>query len=142
MNIVDANLLLYAYDESSQHHKAAKEWWVSQLKHHAPVGIPWLTVGAFLRITTNRALRRPLNATEAADIVSDWFSFPQVIALSPGPQFWPLCRDLIIEYQVSGALMTDAQLAALALEWGGRVCTHDLDFKRFDRVPVVYPLRD
>lgn len=56
MKLIDANLLLYVHDSTSEYHRAAVDWWTQQLEADRPIGIPWLTVSAFL---THRALRRP-----------------------------------------------------------------------------------
>jgi len=71
--LIDANLLLYAYDPSSAHHEAARSWLETTLSRPEPVGLAWMTVLAFLRITTNpRALQHPFSISEAMAIVSEW----------------------------------------------------------------------
>ena len=61
MTIVDANLLLYAYDATSRRHLGARSWLEEQLSGSAPVGLPWVVLLAFLRISTSpRVLARPL----------------------------------------------------------------------------------
>jgi predicted nucleic acid-binding protein len=64
-----------------------------------------------------------------------------VEALSPGSNFWTFFRQIIMDSQVAVPLMSDAKLAALALERGATVCTHDLDFSRFKMIQVEFPLR-
>ena len=93
------------------------------------------------RITTHRALKRPLSAKEAVDIVESWLGHEQVRTVSPGSNFWTLFKQIVLNCQVAGPLMSDAKLAALALEWGATVCTHDLDFLRFEQIQVEFPLR-
>ena len=141
MKLIDANLLLYVHDSSSEHHRAALSWLTEQLEADRPIGIPWLTISAFLRVTTHRNLRRPLSCKEAVGIVDSWLEHDHVSAISPGTNFWVFFRQIVVESQVAGALVTDAKLAALALEYGAIVCTHDLDFLRFQRIQVEFPLR-
>lgn len=63
--IVDANILLYAVDEASAHHLAAAEWLTSALNGNTRVGLPWQTLGAFVRISTHpRVAVSPLSAAE------------------------------------------------------------------------------
>ncbi len=70
MILIDANLLLYAYDSSSEQHQRAKEWLESVFTGPGPVYLSWMTIMAFLRIGTNpRALTNPLSTTEAITII-------------------------------------------------------------------------
>lgn len=141
MILVDANLLLYAHDTESRHHEAALRWWRECLANEPFVGLAWETVGAFLRVTTHRSvMRRPLSPEEASQIVDQWLGCAAVHPVTPGPRHWEILRSLLAEAQVTGALVTDARLAALAIEHGLRVATHDLDFRRFEGLRVVYPL--
>ena len=55
-------------------------------------------------------------------------------------RFWPLLRELVVEAQVSGPLLTDAALAALALEHGATLCSTDRDFRRFRGLKLCDPL--
>lgn len=75
------------------------------------------------------------------EIVDSWFQYDQVRPISPGANFWAFFRQVVVEGQVVGPLMSDAKLAALALECGAMVSTNDLDFLRFQAVQVEFPLR-
>ena len=84
------------------------------------VGLLWLTVSAFLRITTNRKLlAQRLTLSEAADMVDSWLQQPNIRPITPGDEDWTIFRKMIIEGQVTGALISDAQLAAVTIENGG-----------------------
>jgi toxin-antitoxin system PIN domain toxin len=141
MIVVDANLLLYAYDSDSPHHLKAREWVEAMLSGNVPVRFPWQTIGAFLRIVTNSALRgRRFTPLEAVATVDEWLAQPNVQILTPGETHWPLLRETIIDGQAAGPLMTDAQLAALTIESGGTLYTTDRDFSRFPGLKWVNPL--
>jgi predicted nucleic acid-binding protein len=45
---------------------------------------------------------------------------------------WPLLRRMIVEGQAPGALVSDAQIATLTMEYGGTLQTTDRDFARFE----------
>ncbi len=140
MKLLDANVLLYAYDSNSAHHAACRDWLEGALNDDEPVGLPWQTSLAFIRISTNpRAVRRPLEPKEACAIISVLFERPNVVVVEPGEQFWRTFLGLVAEGKVSGPLITDAALAALALEQGASVCSTDRDFRRFDGLPVMDP---
>ena len=141
MILIDANLLLYAYDPSSLQHHAARNWLETTLSKPELIGLPWLTLLAFLRISTSpRPLENPLSVAEAGAIVSDWLDRPTVILLNPGDRHWQILRDLIIKGQARGALVTDAHLAALAIEHGATLATTDRDFARFPGLKFFNPL--
>ena len=141
MILVDANLLLYAYNGSSEDHAKAKEWLETVFSGHEPVALCWSVILAFIRIATNsRAFPRPLSRTEAAAVVSEWFNQPQTVVIGPGENHWVILQRALSEGKASGALVSDAHLAALAIEHGATLCSSDRDFARFPRVRLLNPL--
>jgi toxin-antitoxin system PIN domain toxin len=95
---------------------------------------------AFVRISTNsRATKRPLPSAEACAIVSGWLDQANVSVIGAGDRLWTLLRDQILEAQVTGPLVTDAALAALALEHGATLCSVDRDFRRFRGLKLIDP---
>ena len=141
MIVLDANILLYAYDSASSHHKKARAWIEDVFSEAEPIGLPWQTVGAFLRIMTNPRLPgERFSIEEAVKIVDRWLEQPNIRLLVPGDDHWPSLRRMIREGQASGALVSDAQLAALASEYGGVLHTTDRDFARFPGLRWKDPL--
>lgn len=141
MTLIDANLLLYAYDTTSGPHKSARAWLEDALSRPEPVQLSWHTILAFLRISTNpRALQNPLSISEAVAIVSEWLERPMVAILAPGERHWGILKDLLTEGQVYGPLVSDAHLAALAVEHGAELKTTDRDFSRFPALKWRNPL--
>lgn len=139
--LLDANLLLYAVHRTSAFHEAARAWLTEQLNGPRRVGLPWQSLGAFLRIATHpRAFERPLSAQDAWARVDDWLSARPVWTPVPGDRHASILGKLIVDHDVRGNLMPDAQLAALALEHGLTVCSADTDFARFTDVRWVNPL--
>ena len=123
MTLIDANLLLYAFDRSSPHHRAARHWLNVTLSKADLVALSWATMLAFLRLGTDpRLLKHPLTITEAVGIVAGWLERPNVTVLSAGERHWTILTRLFEEGQVRGALVTDAHLAALAIEHGAASC--------------------
>ena len=142
MILVDANLLLYAYDSTAPEHPNARRWLEDVLAKPEPVLLPWQSIYAFLRIATNpRAWRTPLTVEEARAIVDEWLSLPNVITPSPTERHWEILREFLADSQCRGPLVADAVLAALAMEHGAELCTNDRDFSRFPKLRVVNPLR-
>jgi toxin-antitoxin system PIN domain toxin len=139
--LLDANVLLYAYDRASERHDTAAGWLEKVLTGVEPVGVSWTVVLAFLRVTTSRRmLREPLPMTEAASVVSQWLERPNVQVLHPGDRHWSILGALLGETQIRGADVMDAHLAALGLEHGATVATHDRDFARFPGLKTFDPV--
>ncbi|MBS0612270.1 MAG: PIN domain-containing protein [Proteobacteria bacterium] len=140
MKLLDANILLYAFDANSTHHATCKAWLESTLNDDEPVGLPWQTSLAFIRISTNpRALRTPLSIADACDIVDSLLEQPCTVVVEPGEHYWETFRALVTASRVSGPLVTGAALAAMAIEQGASVCTTDRDFRRFDGIAIIDP---
>ena len=141
MILVDANLLLYAYHPRSDRHEAGRRWLERALAGPELVRFAWVTLWAFLRISTNpRVFERPLSATEASAAVSSWLAQPAAGILDPGERHWEILSGLLADGQATGSLVMDAALAALAIEHGATLCTTDRDFVRFPRLKAVDPL--
>ncbi len=141
MIVVDANLLIYAVDADSPHHGAARRWLEETLSGSTRVGLAWVALLAFLRVTTHpAAVRRPLTVERALAYVDGWLAQPFVEPVAPGEGHWPLLRTLLAATGTAGNLTSDAHLAALALERGAAVCSTDHDFRRFPGLRHVDPL--
>lgn len=142
MIVPDANLLLYAYDQTSPFHGKAKQWWEECLSGVEPVGLTHPVVFAFLRIATNaRAFVSPLTLSKANGIVKEWLGAPPVQVLLPAPDHLQRTLDLLEQAASAGGnLVTDAQIAALAHACRATIHTADADFRRFKTVRTYYPL--
>jgi uncharacterized protein len=139
--VVDANILIYSYDSGSSQHAKARAWVEETFSGLESVGLSWKTVSAFLRVMTNTRLPGPrLSLEQAVRLVDEWLEQPHVRVLSPSDEHWILLRRMIVEGQASGALISDAQLAALTMEYGGELHTTDRDFARFPGLRWTNPL--
>jgi len=139
--VLDANLLLYAYNSAAPNHARARQFAEDVFSGTEAVGLPWQTVSAFLRIITNRQLiGERLSMEEAPAVVEEWAAQPMVHLLAPGDRHWAFFRRMLVEGKVSGPMTTDAELAALTMENGGVLYTTDRDFARFPGLKWVDPL--
>ena len=138
--IVDANILLYAVDSTSVFHQPAIHWLEEALNGSARVGFPWVSLIAFQRIATHpRASANPLTPCQAYAFISDWLASPQAWIPEPGTGHAAVLEKLLIDGDLRGNLVTDAHLAALAIEHGVGICSFDSDFARFTDVTWVRP---
>jgi uncharacterized protein len=139
--LVDANLLIYAIDADSPQHRRARPWLEQVLSGTAPVGLPWIVILAFVRITTRAGImRHPLPLADALAYVDSWLQQPCVEAIAPGAQHWPILCRLLEATGAAGNLTSDAHIAALALERGAAICSTDHDFARFPGIRHINPL--
>lgn len=138
--LVDANILLYSVDETSRFHPAATSWLTAALNGARRVGLPWISLTAFLRISTNpRALAAPLDPAEAWSIIDRWLAAPTAWVPTPGPGHGEVLRRLTVEHDIRAGLVTDAVLAALCIEHGLQMISADSDFARFPEVAWLNP---
>ena len=140
MILIDVNLLVYAHNEGAAQHAAASRWLESVLASDESIALPWAVLHAFLRLTTSRrVMPSPLTTREAIEIIDDWRA--RVRVLEPGAGYWPVFRQLLTGAEVRGDLVSDAHLAALAIEHDATLYTADGDFRRFSGLRVINPLR-
>lgn len=141
MILVDANLLIYAVDQDSPHHVRARAWLEDLLSGTTLVGFAWVVILAFVRVTTRPGiLQKPLDPERAIEYMHEWLEQPYARAVGPGEHHWPLLRNLLRGTGTAGNLVSDAHLAAIALEQGATIHSTDHDFRRFPGVESINPL--
>lgn len=141
MILVDANLLLYAYRPRAEQHETSRAWLESVLSGSEFVRFAWVSVWAFLRISTNpRIFERPLLSSEALAAVGSWLDQPVAGILEPGERHVEILAGLLADGQASGPLVMDAALAAIAIEHGATLYTTDRDFARFPGLDWTNPI--
>ena len=141
--LIDANLLIYAVDATAPEHRKASSWLTDQLNGDRRVGLPWESLTAFLRITTHpRATTQPLGPAEAWRFVQDWLAVDLVWVPVATARHADVLAGLLGRYRISGNLVPDAHLAALAIEHGLEICSADTDFARFTEVRWRNPIAD
>jgi len=139
--LVDVNLLVYATNTSASQYAAAREWLDRQLVDTPRLGLPWTALLGFLRLSTSgRIVKRPLTMAAAWNQVSQWLSCDPVWIPTPGERHVEVLGKLLAEPGVHGNLVTDAHLAALAIEHGLTLCSTDGDFARFSALKWLNPL--
>jgi len=138
--VLDANILFYGYSTGSPQHEKARTCIEKLFSGSEPIGLPWQTITAFLRISTNARLPGARPAVEAAQEIEEWLNQPNVRLISPADDHWRVLRRMIFEGQAFGPLVSDAQIAALAIENGAVLYSSDRDFARFPGLRWVNPL--
>ena len=132
MKLVDTNVLLYAVDADSPHHKQSLTWIEETLSAGPGMAMAWIAIVGFVRLSTRRGiLRMPLSVVQSLASVDDWLCHPNAHILHPGQRHADLFARLLLAAGTAGNLTNDAHLAALAIEHDAEICTFDRDFKRF-----------
>jgi toxin-antitoxin system PIN domain toxin len=141
VRLPDLNLLLYAVDEGAPHHRGARAWLDQILSGTESVGLAWLVLLGFIRISTNPVvLEHPLDPVDALDVVEGWLGQSVAAVIHPTPRHASVLRQLLVPLGTAGNLTSDAHLAALAIEHGAELCSHDGDFARFTGLRWTDPL--
>ena len=143
MILVDANILLYAYLDVFPQHERVADWLENLLTTRTEtVGVSWVATTAFMRISTNRRVFDvPSSPERSADRLDELFAHPMVQMVSPADSHWSIYSSLIREMNLSGDIVMDAHIAAIAIENNASVASTDKDFRRFsDHVKIIDPL--
>ena len=142
MIIPDVNILVYAFNEDAPDHEVARDWWGRILNGTERVGLPWMVSAGFVRISTNpNATPNPLKPSEAVRLVRDWLNYSHVAVLEPGPDHLDLLDRNLTVTGTGGNLVTDAHIAAIAIEYDAVVHSADSDFGRFPGLRWHNPLK-
>jgi len=140
--VPDTNLLVYAVHAEAAEHRRAKRWLDELLTGDEPVGLPWIVVLGFIRLTTNRlVIPKPWPVEDALALVDTWYAQRVVSVVEPGAAHWRVLRSLLSDGGRGGNLTTDAHLAALCIERGATLHSADGDFGRFRSLRWENPLR-
>jgi len=141
MILLDANILLYAYNSDGPQHPAASDWLQALFSSKEVVGLALVTLWAFLRVSTNpRLWLTPKSTAEAFRLIRGWLELPGVLLVKPGPRHLHLVEQIMIDSAVTGSLVSDAVLAAIAMEHAATLASTDRDFKRFSGLRWINPL--
>ncbi|HTZ87615.1 MAG TPA: TA system VapC family ribonuclease toxin [Solirubrobacteraceae bacterium] len=143
MRLPDVNLLVYAADEEAREHEQALDWVETTLSGVETVAFAWHTLIGFLRVTTRSrggGAGNPWPVEHALDVVDGWLAQPVATVIHPTDRHAAVLRDLLAPLGAGGNLTSDAHLAALAIEHGATLCSHDNDFSRFPGLRWEDPL--
>ena len=135
MILVDANILLYAEDSLHPRHQETRIWWDNQLSGTGVVCLCWTVISAFIRIGTNpRVFEYPLSLEQSLARVQSWLVQPCMRIIRPTEQHWTVFKQVLTDGQATAILVSDAHLAALAIEHGCELVSTDSDFARFPKL--------
>ena len=141
MIVPDVNLLVFAYHKQSPYHEGARGWWEGRVNGTETVGIPWAVTTGFVRLMANpRVLESPMSPSAALGPVMIWFQYAHIQSLDPGSDHLTNLQSFFDAVDGGAKLVTDAHIAALAIEHQAVVHSHDSDFRRFPGLQWYNPL--
>jgi uncharacterized protein len=132
MKTPDVNLLLYAVNADSPQHKAARSWIESAFASAGGIAFCWPALLGFLRLATRTGIfSQPLTVEQALEVVDAWLEHPAARVIAPTERHAALLSGLLLARGRGGNLVSDAHIAALAIENGAELGTFDRDFEQF-----------
>jgi hypothetical protein len=141
MNLIDVNVLVYAFRDASPDHAAYKKWLETLVNSNKPFGVPDLVLSGFLRVVTHpKIFSPPSTLVEALEFTDALRGAPTRVPVAPGPGHWNIFVQLCRMAKARGNLIADAFLAALAIEWGAVLVSTDKDYTRFPSLQCKHPL--
>ena len=106
-----------------------------------PVGFAWIVLLGFVRLmSSRRVLLEPMAAGEAVEHCRERLAQPSTRIVTPGPTHLDILSNLVADPSISANLVTDAHLAALAIEHQATLHSNDSDFSRFSRLKWHNPV--
>ena len=141
MDLVDVNVLVYAYRTDATNHPVYRPWLEEFISGDQAYGMADLVLSGFLRIVTHpRVFNPPSDIATAISFVRYVRGQPNCVPIAPGPRHWDIFTRMCETAGVKGNLVPDAYLAALAIESGSRWITTDRDYSRFPGLNWRHPL--
>ena len=141
MILIDANLLIYAYNIDAPRHTEAARWFEELVNSGVEIAFAEVVLIAFIRIMTQkRIVPKPLAPKQAIALVREWLRFPNARLLLATPESFSNSLSAIEAVGVAGNLCTDAQIAGLAGLYRATIASVDTDFMRFPGLKVFNPL--
>jgi len=142
MIAVDTNLLVYAYREDSEFHKAATENLRPVIEGSVPWALPWPCVHEFIGVVTSGKVYKPASPLPGVlAFLDSLFASPQLHLLAESPGYFEKLRDIAQAAKISGPRIHERGIAALGLHHGvSELWSADRDFSAFPQIKVRNPL--
>jgi uncharacterized protein len=143
VTLVDTNLLLYATFRDAPEHDRARIWLEERLgEGEGTMALCWPVVYAFLRLITSARVfgRDAVTVREGWTVTAAYLEQPAVRVVAPGAGHAAIATELAETPGLSSDDVPDIEIAALAIEHGLVLASHDHGFRRFSRLRFLDPL--
>jgi toxin-antitoxin system PIN domain toxin len=143
VTLVDTNLLVYATFSASPEHSRARDW-LSERVGERDDGLVWCwpVLYAFLRLITSSRVMGPdaVALSDGWEAVDAYLSQPGTRVVAAGAAHRSIAAELARTPGLRSDDVPDVEIAALAIEHGLVLATHDHGFRRFAQLRMVDPL--
>jgi uncharacterized protein len=143
VTLVDTNLLAYATFAGAPEHARAREWLEERLAEgEGTVALCWPVVHAFLRLITSPRVfgQHAVTPARAWAVAAAYLAQPAVRVVVPGTGHAAITAELTETPALRSDDVPDIEIAALAIEHGLVLASHDRGFRRFARLRTIDPL--
>ena len=141
MQLIDVNVLVYAFREDAPGHAAYRAWLEALLASDEAFAVSDQVLASFLRVVTHPKVFHPPTPLEAAVAFVEAFrGQPNAVTVNPAGRHWEIFLRTSRDAGARGNLLPDAWLAALAIEHGCELVTTDRDFARFAALRWHHPM--
>lgn len=141
MILADLSLIIAAVNSRAPKHRAARAWWEETLNGTDTIGLSWLVILGFIRLSTHpKIFPNPMLLADAIALVDGWIARPNVQIVAVTPQHWNILQNMLHAVGHGSALTMDAHLACLAIEHDAEIATADEDFSHFPGLKWHNPL--
>ena len=141
MLCVDINVLVYAHRSDLPEHPEYRQFLERVANGDEPLALPDAVLAGFARVVTNRRIfSEPTSQDEAWAAIEALLAAPAALQLRPGQRHWPLFRQLAADIDARGNDISDAYMAAYAIENNATWLSADRGFARFRRLRWSHPL--
>lgn len=141
MILIDVNVLVYAKRLDSPNHAKYRSWLEEIVQSGSIVGVSDIILNGVVRILTHpRIFSVPTEIDEALEYVDRLRDHSGCVPVLPGERHWGIFMRLCKLSGAKGNIVSDAYLAALAIESGAEWITADRDFARFPGLRWRHPL--
>ncbi len=139
---MDVNVLVYAHRKDAEQHAEIHRWLQGVMEGPAGFGISETVLSGFIRVVTHpRVFDPPTPLSQALAFAEMLRCHPAATLIQPGRRHWDIFCTLCREAGATGNLISDAWLAALAIESGCEWISSDRDFARFPGLRWRHPLQ-
>lgn len=132
MILPDVNVLPYSFRSDSPGHTQYRDWLDSVVAGDEAYGLSPCVLSSLIRIATHtRIYVRPSNLDEVLEFADVPLDQPHCQIIRPGPRHWRIFLNFCRQANATANMVSEAWLAALAVESGCEWITTDRDFSRF-----------
>jgi toxin-antitoxin system PIN domain toxin len=143
VTLVDTNLLVYATFVDAPDHERARHWLEARMSQRdETVAFCWPVVYSFLRLVTSARVFGPHAVTirQGWPIITGYLRQPAARLVLAGAGHAAIAAELAETPGLRSDDVPDVEIAALAIEHGLVLATHDHGFRRFSRLRMIDPL--